>query len=668
MSLNLKVSGIIFILLFAIPLTSAYQTTYNKNKIPMFGLNNTPLIENMGGGYIYSNNSIISGKIVYSENPSMTPVFPISGRVTITDSNVEFQYIFFGRQGMPIDNKELNILNFNIDYKIKNNVENIIPFSFNLGKWPQLISIIDEGINVEISNITAGNSSLIVYGMDKSIFFPKLPPSFEYILSKQNQSTTLSIVGRNVSKEGRLEIELRVTEFTPLELSRVNSFKEYTAISLENEKIRIKKDYYKDFDYKVSSIIYFDDPEKTEKSFSEKSELNFNFGVFPARNWAGTSIANDSEKLLLIMPFPNMVITEPIDVGLFQSDDLLAFMINPFKVQRLDIKNYENRVEILNLDRYIFPFSDFQDPEITYLQNKTIIYWNYSQIETPLAIIGILNETSARRLVSSGNRILIVKPESKKYSSKETFYFNPSVNETDAPNIIEIERNDIRYPLKPKLPIPLSLDVSSDAFIQYIKVDGNNLVGPLQLKPNLSLDEGKYYSFKTPKNTTSILFATNTSNLINIELKYTRNAIENIERVNSYTWKYSIYEFYPIGDIPDYKQIYNIVLPSQYSFSEFPTDSSRDRTQDGRDKIILEYDQSVRYRYINFSIISDTLKKNADDEKFPNNLIKFLSWSWVVENIFVLTFGVIVFIILSWLIKKFNVLRKIKDKIDEITR
>ncbi|MFZ3058568.1 MAG: hypothetical protein WA102_02410 [Candidatus Methanoperedens sp.] len=648
MSINLKFSRAIIFLLLAIPLTTASQINYNRTGIPMFELNNTPLIETIEGAYMDSNNYLRSGKIVDYD-----------------DANVNFNYSFSDSSGVPINNKEVDVLNFNITYKIKNNVKYIVPFSFILGEWPQLLTIIDHGINVEIKNINAGNSSLVIYGRNKSIFFPKLPPSFEYVLSKQNESTILSIVGRNVSKEGRLEIELKVTEFTPLELLRVNSFKEYSVISLENGKMRIQTDFYKDFDYLVSSMIYFDDPEKTEKPSSEESVLSFQFGVFPVRNWNDNSIANDSEKLLLIMPFPNKVISEPIEAIPFQSGDLFGFMFNPLKVQRLDIKNYENRVEILDLDRYIFPLSYFENPEITYLPNKTILYWNYSQIETPLAVIGFLNKTPSQKLVSSGNQILIVKPESKKYISKEIFYINPPVNETEPPSTAEIIRSDNRFPLKPKLPIPLSLDTSSDAYIQYIKVDGSNLIGPWELKPNLSLDEGKYYSIKTSKNKIAILFTTNTSNPINVELKYTRNAIENIEKVNSYTWKYSIYEFYPIGDIPDYKQIYKILLPSQYSFSDFPADASHERTQDG-DQIILEYNQSVRFRYINFSISSEALKKMAEEEKLSYKAKSFVFYVLEQFNIWIL--GGIFTVIVIIIVNKFNLLRKIKDKIDEIKR
>lgn len=622
---NLKILGVIIFLIGIIPVATASQVIYNKDKIPMFELNNSSLIETIEGYYFDSNASLRRVKIS-----------------NINNSDVLLDYYMDTTEGELIANHEVDIFKFNISYKIKNNFSSIIPFEFNLGEWP--LFFYDGRSNVGITNITAGtgNTSLFIYGNNKSILIPELPPPFEYILSIRNKSTILSIIGRNVSKEGRLDVELIVTEFTPLELSKVNLFKEYSVISLENEKIRIRTDYYKDFNYIVYYMLYFDDPEKTEKPFSENNSLTFNFGFVDYLNWSIISITNDSEKLLLMAPFPNRIIFEPIKVGSLKSGDLFAFAIDPLQVQRLNIRNYENRIEIIDLDRYIFPVSYLHDPEITYLPNKTIIHWNYSQIETPLASIGtIINETQSYKLVSSGNQILIVKPESKKYFSKEIFYINPPVNEKEAPNKIEIERYDTRYPLKPKIPIPLSLDTSSDTYIEYIKVDGEDLIGPWELRPNLSLDEGKYYSFKTPKNTISILFTKNSSNPIDVKLKYTRNVTENIEKLNSYSWKYSLYEFYPVGDIPDYKQIYTIVLPTQYSFSDFPSDAVRQRTSDGRDEIILEYNQSVRYRYINFSVSSEALKKMAEEEEWGYKLKNILSLpnaigdlrSWIVASI-----------------------------------
>ncbi|MCX9014087.1 MAG: hypothetical protein OIN89_04710 [Candidatus Methanoperedens sp.] len=656
-----KIILVTIIFIFTMPLAQAYQTSYNKENKPVFELNNTPLITNLEGCYLKSENSITCGRIIFYEDPQMTPVFPISGKVILGDINTNFTYVFFGRKGMPIDNRELNILKFTINYNIKNNVELIIPFSFDLGEWPLYMDIVDEGISVGIENISAGNSSLLIYGENKSILFSKLPYPFEYIVSKQNNSVVLSIIGRNVNKEGRLELELKVTEFTPLELLNVNLYKEKSVIFIENSDVKIKTDYYKDFDYPVSSMMYFDDPEKAEKQFNETSEVGVTFGVLANRSWNSTIIANDSEKLMLIKPFPNMVISSP-DVGLYESENLNLFMANPRKVQYLNINNYENKIELLNIDRYIFTISYLKEPEISYLPNKTIIYWNYSDFKTPIASIGVVrNETQPSKLISSGNQILIVKPESRKYHSKELMELSPPVNENEAPNKVEIIRTDNREPLKPKIPIPLVLDTSSDTFIHNMKVDGIKLNGPWELKPDLSLEEGKYYSIKAPKNKLGILFIINKSDAINVELEYSQNISESIEKINSYTWNYSIYKFYPIGDISDYKQIYEVILPSQYSFIKMPHDAILQRTKDGREQIIIEYNQSVRYRYINFSIISENMKEEAEENTWGHRMSDFGS---DVFNVFANWVGVGILSIIAILLEiKYGILRKIKERI-----
>lgn len=244
-------------------------------------------------------------------------------------------------------------------------------------------------------------------------------------------------------------------------------------------------------------------------------------------------------------------------------------------------------------------------------------------------------------MFSSGDLIILIKPESRKHFSKEEVIIREPVEYDSPPVEFEITRHDTRFPLKPLIPIPLVLDTKSDSLIDYVKVGKMELEGPIHLREDTILEENKYYTLEGPENTTLIVFITNRTTSFDVDLEYTRDVSDHINPLDKYEWEYTIPYFYQVGDISDYKQTYMFILPKNYKFVNYPTTASISCTDDGLQQLSIEYKDSQRFRYVNFTI-----------EKIEESKLKEMAY-WLVESIAYALIAIIILVFITVVICKF---------------
>ena len=420
-----------------------------------------------------------------------------------------------------------------------------------------------------------------------------------------------------------------------------------TIIYFSEGKIFAFSNFTTNFEYKLSNVYYFNSVPPIIPEYINESEpfvfIDFSLMVTDMNKYSISQNISDSDIIIQSVPFPNAVVGEPRIVG-FGYEESIMMGITPENLKSINLDNYEKYVKIIDLDRYISVSSFYGEPDIQFLENNTIVHWNYSSINTPLQRMGMEGFTNRteRTLISTGNTLILIRPESKKHWSKEIVRIREPVEYDNAPIEFGIIRHDTRFPLKPLIPIPLLLDTKSDSLIDYVKLGKTELEGPIHLREDTILEENKYYTSKGPENTTLIVFNKNTTNSIDVELKYIRDVSNHIQPMGKYKWKYTIPYFYQVGDIPDYKQTYVFILPKNYQFVNYPTTASISRTDGGLQQISIEYKDSPRFRYVNFTI-----------EKLEKSDLKKAS-DWLVKHISNQVSGIIILIILSAIFYKLH--------------
>lgn len=226
-----------------------YLIKFSRDEIPIIEFNNTPLIETIKRSYITPEGRNMGGKVEDFEDSNIkfdyefssykynslepqcfSPIDPrIAGRhvvnnrtylrindsVFLVDSTTYCQE-GIGNAGIDINssdtrliNQHPDILQFRVKYIIKNkNVPEIIPFIFNLGKWPTIIK--NKNVN-QYQNLTIiGNSNFEIYGKDKTLLISEIPSSYIWYYSVDNGNVTLSVMGNKPNDFGILDIEMWV--------------------------------------------------------------------------------------------------------------------------------------------------------------------------------------------------------------------------------------------------------------------------------------------------------------------------------------------------------------------------------------------------------------------------------------------------------------------------
>lgn len=422
------------------------------------------------------------------------------------------------------------------------------------------------------------------------------------------------------TKEGPIDLVNEQIRFLDAITAKNKTFKEDTIIFTNDGKIFSNSNFTTNFNYKLSNIYYFNSVPPVVPEYIKESSpfvfVDFSLMVSDMNKYSISQNISDSDIILQSVPFPNAVVGEPRIEGSGKEESITAgISLENLKPVKFD--SYEKYVKIIDMDRYISASSFFGKPDINFLENNTIIYWNYSSIITPIQRIGregFTNRTETA-LMSTGDIVILVKPESKKDWSKEVIYIDVPADYNNPPNKFEINRHDIRSPLKPLIPIPISLDTKSDSYIEYVKLDKNELNGPIPIKEDTKLEEKNYYTAEGVKNTTLIIFITNTSNDIDIETKFSRDVSENIKSLSNSRWAYNISYFYQVGDIADSKQAYTFILPKNYKFIGYPTTADISRTGEGLEQFTIEYKDRVRFRYLNFTIekLEKSWQENVSD-------------------------------------------------------
>jgi hypothetical protein len=422
------------------------------------------------------------------------------------------------------------------------------------------------------------------------------------------------------TKVGPIDIVNEQIRFLDAMTAKNITFKEETIIFALEGKIFSNSNFTTNFNYKLSNIYYFSSvPPIIPEYINESSPFVFvSVGamITDMDKYYISQNISDSDIILQSVPFPNAVLGEPTIEGSGKGESIWMG-ISPENLKPIKFDSYEKYVKIIDMDRYISVSSFFGNPDIFYLENSTIIYWNYSSIITPLQRIGregFTNRTETS-FMSTGDIVILIKPESKKDWSKEVVNINEPVNYDNPPNKFEINRHDTRSPLKPLIPIPISLDTKSDSYIEYVKLGKNELNGPIPLREDTKLEVKNYYTSEGVKNTTLIIFITNTTNDIDIETEFSRDVSENIKPLSNNRWEYNISYFYQVGDIADSKQTYVFILPKNYRFINYPATADISRTEEGLEQFTIEYKNRVRFRYLNFTIekLEKSWQENVSD-------------------------------------------------------
>lgn len=473
-----------------------------------------------------------------------------------------------------------------------------------------------------------------------------------YDLSKSIfQNVKLNIEQTNIGPIDLVNEEIRFLDAITAENK---TFKEDTIIYFSEGKIFAFSNFTTNFNYKLSNVYYFNSVPPTIPEYINESEpfvfIDFSLMVTDMNKYSISKNISDSDIIIQSVPFPNAVVGEPRIVGSGYEESVMVG-ITPENLKSINLDNYEKYVKIIGTDRYIGTGLFYGEPDIQFLENITIVHWNYSSINTPLQRMGMEGFTNRTEttLISTGNILILIKPESKKHWSKEIVRIREPIEYDSAPIEFGIIRHDTRFPLKPLIPIPLLLDTKSDSLIDYVKLGKTELEGPIHLQEDTILEENKYYTSEGAENTTLIVFNKNTTNSIDVELKYMRDVSNHVQPLDKYKWEYTIPYFYQVGDIPDYKQTYVFILPKNYQFVNYPTTASISRTDDGLQQISIEYKDSPRFRYINFTI--EKLEK-SDLEK---------AFDWLVEQILNHVIGIIILIIVTMIFYVFHHKKNIRD-------
>jgi tetratricopeptide (TPR) repeat protein len=467
------------------------------------------------------------------------------------------------------------------------------------------------------------------------------------------QEVKMNIEKTNV---GPIDLVNEQIRFLDAITAKNKTFKEETIIYSNDGKIFVNSNFTTNFNYKLSNIYYFNSVPPNIPEYIKESGpfvfVDFSLMVSDMNKYPISENISDSDIILQSVPFPNAVIGGPT-IESSGKEESISAGISLQNLRPIKFDSYEKYVKIIDMDRYISASSFFGKPEINFLENSTIIYWNYSSIITPLQRIGregFTNRTETK-FMSTGDIVILIKPESKKEWSKEVVNINEPVNYDNPPNKFEINRHDTRSPLKSLIPIPISLDTKSDSYIEYVKLDKDELKGPIPLREDTKLEEKNYYTSEGVKNSTLIIFITNTTNDIDIETKFSRDVSENIKPLSNNRWEYNISYFYQVGDIIDSKQTYAFILPKNYRFISYPTTADISRTKEGLEQFTIEYKDRIRFRYLKFTI--EYITKSWTEEVIDS----------IKPNLISTIFSLFIFIVLSAIYIKHKQKKSIRESI-----
>lgn len=391
-------------------------------------------------------------------------------------------------------------------------------------------------------------------------------------------------------------------------LEQLNSndiyFKEDTIIFLNNDKIYSESNFTTNLEIPLSYVYYLNSvpPEIPEFHLGmddDSTILSFGLQVTPNKNNRINGNVTDSEIIIYSVPLPNFVLSNSF-LSFYGDDRQSVISLNS---KPLYIDKYIKTVKIYDLDRYIGISSYFGEPTISYQKNRTTIQWDYNSIFTPKILLGVPSlNNSEFQLLSTGEIIVLLKPESQKHWSKETILINKPIEPENAPMNFAVYRHDTRFPKKSDTIIPLLLNTKSDVFIDYVKVGKKEYDGPIKWENEIDIENETYYTLESLENTTLVIFKSPDSESMDVEIKYYTNSSNYVTQLDKYSWNYNITYFYQVGDIADNKQTYTYVLPEGYKFQSYPQGSIRNINEDNLEQIILEYKVRERERNINFTI------------------------------------------------------------------
>ncbi|WP_135644058.1 hypothetical protein [Methanococcoides vulcani] len=245
----MKTVMFIFLLVLFLPLSSAQGLDFDSERSPLLRDNNSPIIQDVYGSYVLTNNTSFSGKIK-----------------DFKDSNVAFNFTFnftSGSQSIKIQDKIINPESsffFRLDYVVSPEVHMIEAFSFNLGLWPERLT------SPTLSTLSTG--PLAVYNEDKVLIFPTLPNSSNYLVWKNNGSTIISIITTPKKEQDSLHLDImyldKETETYRNEVTNLGFLDEKIDVLLYEPTSAIR-DISLHYENGTSQEIDFSDPEDVVK-------------------------------------------------------------------------------------------------------------------------------------------------------------------------------------------------------------------------------------------------------------------------------------------------------------------------------------------------------------------------------------------------------------------
>lgn len=430
-------------------------------------------------------------------------------------------------------------------------------------------------------------------------------------------------------------------------------FKESTMISVNNSKIYSESNFSTNLEVPLLYVYYFNSvpPEIPEYIVNDNNSLYLGFKaqITQEQNNKINATITDSDIIVYSIPFPNVVLEDSFST-VYGNDRQLIYSPD---TKPLTIDKYTKTVQVFDLDRYVGVSSHYSDPTISYHQNYTLIQWTYNSFLTPKILLGVpdLNNPDFK-LISSGDILALVKPESQKHWSQEKIVISKPMDSEKPPTNVVVYRHDTRYPKNSDTIIPLLVNTKSDVFVNYVKVNKNEFNGPIHWNNNIAIENKTYYTLESLDNTTLVFFKVLDHGPTDVEIKYHMDYSDFVTQLNKYSWNYNITYFYQVGDIADYKQAYLFILPEGYKFQSYPQGSTHSINEDNLEQISIEYKEGGRERNINFTI--------EQVHQGPLSIIVSTLMEYIVEEIII-----VIFLFLLSRVKKYIPYHKIEHYLPE---
>jgi hypothetical protein len=176
-------------------MADASEINYNKSGIPLMEYENSSLIESIYGHYSLDGELFYGGKIADIQNDNIDFDYYLNG--TYEENSSKIDILGFNNSRYTFNKSTLL---FNLNYSTSANVKTIIPFNFNLHKWPEAILF--------VNTTYSPREPFAIIGDDKVLVFPLLSKPYFYNIQIINESVKVSVVANSSIHHDDLEMEI----------------------------------------------------------------------------------------------------------------------------------------------------------------------------------------------------------------------------------------------------------------------------------------------------------------------------------------------------------------------------------------------------------------------------------------------------------------------------